>query len=169
MISMSCLCRCTTVHILLGKNSKNGPPSICHAVHGALSAIITTIFRLALLGFCLMNSNSVVVQLSPPGEITASDTCESLTTVTSNTRFSSYKKSGLNAEMFLRNLSDMENSLLKYSGYEGGGNLYFEHQKTGSDDESVDQFFLFGYAQFWFSFSTDSSSSRGMVFSNDDE
>lgn len=160
---------CKTIHILCEKNSKNGFPSACHAVHGVISAIITTIFRVILLVFCLHLGNSIIVQLCPPSQIRANTTCEVLTVVTSYNQFTTYHKSSLDAQVFLTNLSEIENARIEYSGYKEGGSLYYADQKGENMSESINQNYLFGYGQFWFMFHTDSDSNSSMIYSYDDE
>lgn len=159
---------CKTIHILCGKNSKRSP-SACHAVHGVISTIITTIFRVILLIFCLHLGNSIIVQLCPPSAIRANTTCEVLTVVRTSNLFTTYYKSSLDARVFLTNLSEMENAMIEYSGYREGGGLYYADQKGKNISESTNQSYLFGYAQFWFRFHTDSDSNRSIIYSYDDE
>eukprot|EP00092_Neocalanus_flemingeri_P010866 GFUD01011702.1.p1 GENE.GFUD01011702.1~~GFUD01011702.1.p1 ORF type:complete len:268 (-),score=41.79 GFUD01011702.1:19-822(-) len=73
--------------------------------------------------------------------------------------------------MFLTNLNPRDASELEYSGYNGEGSLYFEHQHSNisgeNTEESVNQAYLFGNSKVWFTLITNSNGTREHMYTHD--
>lgn len=162
--------QCTTVYLLLGKSNNSSSVSSCRALLGIFSAIITSLFRVVLLLFCLYyGKNSIFVSMNTPPEITATQNCETITIVTGSNSYSTLKKSKFNPEQFLTNVDPKDRGLqeLEYAGYSGGGSLYYENQKAENTSEFVNQTYLLGYGQLWFKFNTVSNTTPIHLYSYD--
>jgi len=142
-----------------------GPPSCLHVSHGVLSAIITTIFRIVLLGYSLGMPNSILVQIYPPSAIAPEDVCKTLTIVAGINYHHIYEKTKNETLDILANLTDTEKSTLTYAGYEEGGSVYEE--KT--DATPYGSTYLLGYGSTWFTVRMNDENKRDHLYSYDDD
>ena len=154
---------CTTLHTLLGKSNSTGYVSTF-----LLSAMVTSLFRAVLLLTSLyLGGNSSFVKISPPALISAEDSCPTLTIVEGRTTFSTYHKSEHDVDIFLTNLSPMDQKLLSHSGYNGGGGFYYQNQNSSTGDDQYT--YILGYGKQWVTFSTVSNTTPVHLHSYDQD
>ena len=126
---------CTTTNILLGKNISTGYVSTF-----ILSALLTTMFRISLLGSSLyLGGNSIVVRLFPPAYIPGNTTCPAITILSSSTTFLTYQQAGQDLEQVMTQLSMQDKHMVETIAY-SGGELYYEEEGER---------YLAGYGESW--------------------
>jgi hypothetical protein len=143
-----------TFKALLGRGYTKSYVSACHVVVCISSAMVTTIYRVALLVINLkLGGNSTTVRLSgnEGGHIYPNVICETVTVVKSSDSVSTYYKSGYEVEMFL-NISIHS---IYHGGYNGQGGVYYRDKKPfSSEPEFINQTYLVGHDSNWYSFIT---------------